>query len=97
MAASSVTLTASSSNAILAADGNRDFYLLQLQTQEPTYIAFGEAAANATGIVLRNIGDTVKVRGAKARLACNGYSAYTPTIGIETFEEIDFIPTGLLI
>jgi hypothetical protein len=92
MAASAVTLTGSSSEEILAADPNRDVYVLQLHTQEPVYLAFGEAAVTATGIGLLFAGDTVEVRGPKAREQCNGYAAATPTIGIETVEDIIYRP-----
>ena len=89
MPASAVTLTASSSQAILAADPNRDHYTLQLLTDDdPVFLAFGEDAADATGICLFYPGCSVRVTGPKARLAANGYSGQTPTIGIETMEDI---------
>lgn len=90
MSASAATLTGSKSEEILAADGNRDFYTLELHSLHPVYLAFGEDAADATGIRLTNIGDSVRVKGAKARLACNGYAASTPTIGIETYEDVEY-------
>ena len=96
MSTSVVTLTASTSTEILAADANRDFFIVQLHTNEPTYLAFGEDAS-AKGILLRSADASVKVRGAKARLACNGYSAATPTLGAETFEEVDFVSAGTLL
>jgi len=92
MAASTVTLTGGSSEEILAADPNRDVYVLQLQSQEPVFLAFGEAAVTATGIELRVAGDSVKVCGPKAREQCNGFAAATPTIGIETVEYIEYRP-----
>lgn len=90
MPATAVTLTGSASEEILAADENRDNYVLQLQTAEPAYLAFGEDAVTATGLALLWPGDTVTVRGPKANLACNGHAANTPTIGIETMESIEY-------
>ncbi len=95
MSASAVTLVGSTSEEILAADAHRDFYTLQLHTLEPVYLAFGEDAADATGLRLTNIGDSVRVKGVKARLACNGYAAATPTIGIETVEDVEYRPGPL--
>jgi len=95
MSASAVTLTGGSSEEILAADQNRDFYTLQLHTLFPVYLAFGEDASDASGLRLTNIGDSVRVKGSKARLACNGYAASTPTIGIETFEDVEYTPGPL--
>jgi hypothetical protein len=92
MAASTVTLTSGSSQVILAADEYRDKVVLQLQSLETAYLAFGEDAVNVTGLALINIGDTMTIRGAKARGAINGYSASTPTIGIETNGDIAFSP-----
>ncbi len=89
MAAGTKTLANSAaSEEIIAADDNRDYYVLQLHTEESVYLAFGEDAADATGIRLQKIGDWVEVRGAKARLAVNGYTTDTPTLGWETFEGI---------
>jgi hypothetical protein len=92
MAASSVTLSGGSSEEILAANSHRDFYTLQLQTAEPVYLAFGEDAANATGIVLLYPGCSVRVTGVKAREAAYGFAADTPTIGIETSQDIEYRP-----
>ncbi len=93
MASGTKTLGATATEEIIAADENRDFYVLQLQSEEPVYLAFGEDAVTAKGILLNRIGDWVEVRGAKARLAVNGYAAATPTLGWETFEGIK-IGTG---
>lgn len=91
MPATAVTLTASSSQAILIADENRDHYILQLLSDDdPVFLAFGEDAAANTGICLFYPGCSVKVTGPKARLAVNGYSGYTPTIGIETMEDVTY-------
>ncbi|KKN46481.1 hypothetical protein LCGC14_0672510 [marine sediment metagenome] len=89
MSAGTITLTSgAASEEIIAADANRDYYVLQMQTEATTYLAFGEAAVNVTGILLNKIGDWVEVRGAKARLAVNGYTTDTPVFGWETFEGI---------
>lgn len=92
MPASSVTLTGGSSEEILAADPHRDHITIQLQSAEPVYLAFGEAAVTATGICLMYPGCSVRVLGAKARLAVNGHAAATPTIGIETMNDVEYRP-----
>lgn len=89
MPATAVTLSASASKEILAADENRDHYTLQLLSDDdPVFLAFGEDAVTNTGICLFYPGCSVRVTGPKARLVVNGYSGYTPTIGIETMEDI---------
>ena len=88
MAASTVTLTGGSSEEILAADANRDEVTLQLQSLHPVFLAFGEDAANATGLCLIYIGDHVTIRGDRSRGAINGFAASTPQIGIETNADI---------
>lgn len=91
MPATAVTLGASASEQILAIDEDRDHYTLQLLTDdEPVFLAFGEDAVVNTGICLFYPGCSVKVSGAKARLAVNGYSGQTPTIGIETMEDVTY-------
>ena len=92
MPSSAVTLTGGSSELILAADKFRHFYTLQLHTAEPVYLGFGEAARTATGIALLYPGCSVRVFGAKAREAVYGYAAATPTIGIETMEDVEYRP-----
>lgn len=95
MAAGTKTLAnTAATEEIIAADENRDFYVLQLQTDGVSvYLAFGEDAADATGIRLQKIGEWVKVTGSKARLAVNGYTTDTPVLGWETFEGLE-IGTG---
>jgi hypothetical protein len=92
MAASAVTLSGGSSELIIAADDYRDHITLQLHDANPVYLAFGEAAVTATGIVLLYPGCSVRVTGAKARDAAYGFAAGTPTIGIETSEDIEYRP-----
>lgn len=91
MAAGTDTLTGGGSTAeLIAADGNRDFLLIQLQSNHPTYLGFGEAAVTLTGICLLEPGATVCVRGPKARRAINAIAAGNAVIGWETFEEIEY-------
>ena len=92
MWASAVTLTGGSSEIIIVADEYRNYLTVQLHTAHPVYLAFGEAAASATGICLLFPGCSVRVFGAKARLAVNGHAASTPTIGIETMVDIEYRP-----
>lgn len=73
---------------IIAADAYRDFYVLQLHTEESVYLAFGEDAVTGSGLRLQKIGDWVEVRGPAARLAVNGYTTDTPTLGWDTTEGI---------
>jgi len=86
MAASAFTFTGSSAAEVLASDTYRDYYVLQLISSSNTIpLAFGEDAVAATGLHLMFPGDTVKVEGSKARLACSGIDAGSDAvIGIET-------------
>ena len=69
MPASAFTFTGSSTAEVLAADANRDHYVLQLISSSNTIpLAFGESAVAATGLQLMFPGDTVRVEGAKAPL-----------------------------
>jgi hypothetical protein len=90
MAATAVTLTAGAASDILAADEFRDFYTVQLQTDEgPVYLAFGATASAAAGLFLNKTGDTVEVSGPRARETCSAFSASdTPTLGIETMTRV---------
>lgn len=94
MAASSKTFSGSATDEVLAADGNRDFYVLQLiSSSNIVYFAFGEDAVSANGMFLRDIGDTIKVTRNKARLACNGIDAGgSAVVSIETGEEVEYRP-----
>ena len=96
MSASAVVLVGGSSEVILAADGNRDCYVLQLEVLETVWLAFGEDAAEEVGIGLSFLGGSVEVRGAKARLACNGYAAGASGIGIETHEGLTYRPGAFI-
>jgi len=93
MSASAFTHTGdSSSEQVLAADEHRDFVTLQLQNANAAFLAFGEAAANNTGIKLFNAQDSVRVKGAKARGVINAFSAGAAVIGIETTEDVEYRP-----
>ncbi len=93
MASGTDTLVGSDPTAeLLAVNKNRDFVLIQLQSDHPTYFGFGEDAVTATGICLLQAGATIKVRGPKARLAINVISSGNAVIGWETFEEIEYSP-----
>lgn len=94
MAASSKTLTGGSSELIIAADVNRDHLTIQLYNQYWVYLAFGEAAADATGVRLQFPGDTVRVTGPKARLAVYGWgqTQEAAVLGIETCEDVEYRP-----
>jgi len=93
MSATAKTLTASTAEDILDADDYRGEYLIQLQSDEgPVYLAFGATASASGGISLQYPGDTVRVSGYTATLACSAYSAAaTPTIGIETSPGIEYV------
>ncbi|KKL70798.1 hypothetical protein LCGC14_2101320 [marine sediment metagenome] len=80
------------SEELIAVDVNRDFVLIQLQSDHPTYFGFGETAVTLQGICLLQAGATVKVRGPKARLAINVIAAGNAIIGWETFEDIEYSP-----
>jgi len=93
MAATAKTLTAGTAEDILDASDYRGDYTIQLQSDEgPVYLAFGATASAAGGISLLYPGDTVRVKGYTATLACSAYSASaTPTIGIETAPGVEYV------
>jgi len=93
MAATAATLTAGTAEDILDANDYRGEYTIQLQTDEgPVFLAFGDDASASGGITLKYPGDTVRVSGYTATLACSAYSASaTPTIGIETAPGIEYV------
>ena len=80
---------------ILPADVHRDELVMQLHTQavngaDPVFLAFGEDAVTETGLFLGGIGHTVRVLGAKARLAVSAISAAVSSGGIETHTSIEY-------
>jgi hypothetical protein len=96
MSASTKALTGGSSELIIAADEHRDHITLQLQAFNGVYLGFGEAAVDATGIMLMVPGCSVRVFGDKARQAIYGYAAGATTVGIETCEDIEYRPGSFI-
>ena len=92
MPASSTILVGGSSELLIATDKNRDHVTIQLQDTESVFLAFGEPAADATGIKLIYPGCSVRVIGAKARLAIYGYATLASIVGIETTEDVEYRP-----
>jgi len=92
MLAGVAALTGGSSELIIAADEHRDHLTVQLHGTETVYLAFGEDAADATGIMLMYPGCSVRVLGAKARLAVNGWASGAVNVGTETTEDIEYRP-----
>lgn len=91
MAASTVTITGGGgTEQLLAADGHRDFALIQLQSAHPTYLGFGEDAVASTGIALLYAGCSIEVTGHKARGVINAIAAGNAIIGMETFHGIKY-------
>lgn len=94
MSASAKTLTGGSSEVIIAANEHRDHLTVQLHNQYTVYLAFGEAAADVTGIKLQFPGDSVRVTGPKARLAVYGWgqAQEAAVLGIETMQDVEYRP-----
>lgn len=92
MSAAAKALTGGSSELIIAADEYRDHITIQLQSAEPVYLGFNEDAVSATGVELIYPGCSVRVSGAKARLAIYGYAANASHVGIETHIDIEYRP-----
>jgi len=92
MAAGVALLTGGVSEEICPADEFRDHLTIQLHGTETVFLAFGEAAANLTGIKLIYPGCSVRILGAKARLAVYGYASGAVNVGIETCEDVEYRP-----
>ena len=92
MSATAWTTGEATSKEILAASEYRDEYTVQLHDTDPVYLAFGETAVDATGIKLSFPGDSVRVRGAKARMSLNAVGAAASAGGIETMTGIEYRP-----
>jgi len=96
MSASSWAVVGGADSAlILAADEYRDEMLIQLQSMaadgaDPVFLGFGEDAVSESGLFLGSIGHTVRVLGAKARLAVYALSAANASGGIETHTSIEY-------
>ena len=96
MAAATKIFTGGSSELIIAADEHRDYITIQLQGNNSVYLAIGEAAVDATGIMLMVPGCSVRIMGAKSRLAIYGYAAGVTTVGIETCEDLEYRPGSFI-
>lgn len=92
MLAGVTSLTGGSSELIIAADEYRDHLTVQLHGLETVDLGFGEAAADATGIRLLYPGCSVRVLGAKARLAVYGWASGAVNVGTETTEDVEYRP-----
>lgn len=92
MDAGVTSLTGGSSELIIAADEHRDHLTVQLHGTETVDLAFGEAAADATGIRLLYPGCSVRVLGVKARLAVYGWASGAVNVGHETTEDVEYRP-----
>jgi len=69
---------------VVAADKYRGDILIQLQSDHPAYFGFGEDAVTLEGISLIFPGDTIEVKGSKARGAINAIAAGNAVLGFET-------------
>ena len=89
-------LEADTATEILSADEYRDELLIQLYSSEfekagnPVYLAFGETPVIGNGLCLGNQGHTIRVLGAKARLAVNAICGGAAVGGIETHTSIEY-------
>ena len=54
------------------------------------YLGFGEDAVEGVGARLGGIGDSIRVTGAKARLAMSAVSAEASSGGIETYVSLEY-------
>jgi len=80
---------------IVAADEYRDELVVQLHAQavpgaDPVFLAFGTDAAMGSGLSLGGIGHSVRILGAKARLAVSAISAAVSSGGVETHTSIEY-------
>ena len=57
---------------LAAAGAYRGSVIVQLQSGDPTWLAFGEDAVVGEGLLLKDVGDFVEVKEPLARLAING-------------------------
>lgn len=74
---------------LLAADTNRDYVLIQLQSDHPTYVGFGEDAVTLQGIAMLEPGAWIKVTGHKARGVINVIAAGNAVLGYETMQGVE--------
>jgi len=96
MSAYAWELEADTVKEIVPADRYRDELVVQLYTAEfaaandPVYLGFGEVPVLENGLCLGNQGHTVRVLGAKSRLAVNAICAGVAKGGIETYTSIEY-------
>ncbi len=55
-----------------APNGTRDQTIVQLLSGDQVYIGIGEAAVDATGLTLKNVGDSISITKSQSRRAVNG-------------------------
>jgi len=96
MSAATKVFTGIGNELIIAADEHRDFITIQLQSFNSVYLGIGEVAQDATGIMLMVPGCSVRIMGAKSRLAIYGYASGTTTVGIETCEDLEYRPGSFI-
>ena len=96
MSAYAWELEADVAKEIIPADEYRDELVVQLYTDKwteagnPVYLGFGEAPTSGVGVCLGNQGHSVRVLGAKARLAVNAICSGIAAGGIETHTSIEY-------
>ena len=96
MAATAWTVYPDEVTELIPADFYRDELVIQLHTGKfeeaatPVYLAFGAVPVVGTGLCLGNQGETVRILGAKARLAVNGISEGEISGGIETHTHLEY-------
>jgi hypothetical protein len=96
MAAYGWTIDPDTATEIIAADFYRDELTVQFQTGKwdgavtPVYLALGETPEIGKGLVLGNQGCSVRILGAKARLAVNAICEGEATGGIETMTHLEY-------
>ena len=96
MSASRWELEPNVAKEILPADYYRDEFVLQLHTGAwdegglPVFVGFGEVPAIGKGLCLGNQGHTVRVLGAKSRLAVNAICEGAVVGGIETHTSVEY-------
>jgi len=96
MAATAWNVEADTVTEILATDEYRDELVVQLHSQvgwpggDFVYLGFGEDAVDGEGVCLGGIGHTVRVLGAKARLAVSAVCTAASSGGIETHTSLEY-------
>ena len=83
------------SKEIIAADGNRDELTVQLVLQtlngaDIVFLGFGEDAVSGEGVALGGKGCSIRILGAKAKLAVNAICDAVVSGGIETYTSLEY-------